>query len=102
MTATSRHLTADDVISLVSERDIRFIRLWFTDVLGNLSPESLLGDGSLVDRYPLSAYALDFHVDVGVAELSGVPPTILIRSSVSLFELANAVSGIGSLCMAMS
>ena len=24
-----------------------------TDVLGNLSPESLLGDGSLADRYPL-------------------------------------------------
>ena len=41
MTATSRHLTAEDVISLVSERDIRFIRLWFTDILGQLKAFSI-------------------------------------------------------------
>src|SRR5690349_24408134 len=41
MTATTRHLTADDVISLVSERDIRFIRLWFTDILGQLKAFSI-------------------------------------------------------------
>src|SRR5881396_3261169 len=29
-------LTADDVIRLASEREIRFIRLWFTDILGQL------------------------------------------------------------------
>jgi hypothetical protein len=58
-----------------------------TDVLGNLSPESLLGDGSLVDRYPLSAYALDHHVDVGVTELSGVPPTIAHWAAAQLWSL---------------
>ena len=60
-----------------------------SDVLGNLSPESLLGDGSLVDRYPLSAYALDFHVDVGVSELSGVPPTIAHWAAAQLWSLSS-------------
>ncbi|HEY2771071.1 MAG TPA: glutamine synthetase family protein [Solirubrobacteraceae bacterium] len=34
-------LTADDVISLVAEREIRFIRLWFTDILGQLKAFSI-------------------------------------------------------------
>ena len=34
-------LTADDVISIVAERDIRFIRLWFTDILGQLKSFSM-------------------------------------------------------------
>jgi glutamine synthetase len=34
-------LTADDVMSLASERDIRFIRLWFTDILGQLKAFSI-------------------------------------------------------------
>ncbi len=34
-------LTADDVTRLVQERDIRFIRLWFTDVLGQLKSFSI-------------------------------------------------------------
>jgi glutamine synthetase len=34
-------LTAQDVISLVADRDIRFIRLWFTDVLGQLKAFSI-------------------------------------------------------------
>jgi glutamine synthetase len=34
-------LTADDVKALVGERDIRFIRLWFTDVLGQLKSFSI-------------------------------------------------------------
>jgi glutamine synthetase len=34
-------LTADDVMRLVEERDIRFIRLWFTDVLGQLKSFSI-------------------------------------------------------------
>jgi hypothetical protein len=43
-----------------------------TDVLGNISPESLLGGGgSLVDRYPLSAYSLDYHVDSGSRTRAG-------------------------------
>jgi hypothetical protein len=46
-----------------------------TDVLGNISPESLLGGGgSLVDRYPLSAYSLDSHVDVGITNPGGISP----------------------------
>ena len=55
----------DFVLRTVEERDIRFVRLWFTDVLGNLksfsiSPEELeeafeegIGvDGSSVDGFP--------------------------------------------------
>src|SRR3984885_15061298 len=38
---TDRPLTAEDVISLVAERDMRFIRLWFTDVLGQLKAFSI-------------------------------------------------------------
>jgi glutamine synthetase len=34
-------LTAEDVARLVEERDIRFIRLWFTDVLGQLKSFSI-------------------------------------------------------------
>src|SRR6201995_2282072 len=34
-------LTADDVITIVKERDIRFIRLWFTDILGQLKAFSI-------------------------------------------------------------
>ena len=41
MTLTAPPLTAEDVISLVAERDIRFIRLWFTDILGQLKAFSI-------------------------------------------------------------
>jgi TrbL/VirB6 plasmid conjugal transfer protein len=58
-----------------------------TDVLGNLSPESLLGGGSLANRYPLSAYGLDYHVDVGVTDLDGVPPTIAHWAAAQLWSL---------------
>ena len=34
-------------------------------MLGNIGPSSQVEDG-LADKYPLSAYALDYHVDVGV------------------------------------
>src|SRR5207248_10196466 len=48
MTTQARPLTADDVTSLVQERDVRFIRLWFTDILGQLKAFSInatvLGD----------------------------------------------------------
>ncbi len=33
--------TADDVKALVAERDIRFIRFWFTDILGHLKSFSI-------------------------------------------------------------
>ncbi|MDX6649072.1 MAG: glutamine synthetase, partial [Solirubrobacteraceae bacterium] len=34
-------LTADDVQAIVDERKIRFIRFWFTDVLGQLKSFSI-------------------------------------------------------------
>src|SRR2546423_15674544 len=33
--------TADDVKALVQDQDIRFIRLWFTDILGQLKSFSI-------------------------------------------------------------
>src|ERR671930_574911 len=33
--------TAEDVKSIVEERDIRFVRLWFTDILGQLKSFSI-------------------------------------------------------------
>src|ERR687885_1265075 len=33
--------TADDVMSIVKDQDIRFIRLWFTDILGQLKSFSI-------------------------------------------------------------
>src|SRR5436309_316243 len=41
MTSIAPRLTAEDVTSLASERDIRFIRLWFTDILGQLKAFSI-------------------------------------------------------------
>jgi len=43
-------LTADDVMRLVEERDIRFIRLWFTDVLGQLKSFSI-NSSELADAF---------------------------------------------------
>src|SRR4051794_26048527 len=37
--------TADDVKAMVEERDIRFIRLWFTDILGQLKSFSINKEG---------------------------------------------------------
>src|SRR5215216_5871999 len=37
-----RPSTPDDVKALVQERGIRFIRLWFTDILGQLSTFAIL------------------------------------------------------------
>ena len=36
--------TADDVKSIVDDRDIRFIRFWFTDILGQLKSFSINKD----------------------------------------------------------
>jgi len=48
VTGTATPLSSEDVTSLVQERDIRFIRLWFTDILGQLKSFSInateLGD----------------------------------------------------------
>src|ERR1700724_4132307 len=41
MSTVPRPLTADDVMALASGRDIRFIRLWFTDILGQLKAFSI-------------------------------------------------------------
>src|SRR3954454_10669576 len=42
--------TADDVKSFVADRDIRFIRLWFTDILGQLKSFSI-NAGELDDAF---------------------------------------------------
>jgi hypothetical protein len=79
-----------------------------SDLLGNVAPESQAG-GGLVDRYPLSAYALDYHVDVGVTEPEGVPPMIaqwaasqlwsatsfLVKSVIDLFTWAFSLDLLG-------
>lgn len=36
-----KKMTADDVMSTIEERDIRFVRLWFTDILGQLKSFSI-------------------------------------------------------------
>jgi glutamine synthetase len=41
MNAEQQPLTKDDVLALVKERDIRFIRFWFTDILGQLKSFSI-------------------------------------------------------------
>src|SRR5207302_2832787 len=41
MTTTAEPLNDQDVLSVVRERDIRFIRLWFTDILGQLKAFSI-------------------------------------------------------------
>ena len=38
---TEHALTADDVLAIVAEQKIRFIRLWFTDILGQLKAFSI-------------------------------------------------------------
>ena len=40
MAADSPH-TSDDVIGMVAESGVRFVRLWFTDVLGQLKSFSI-------------------------------------------------------------
>jgi TrbL/VirB6 plasmid conjugal transfer protein len=60
-----------------------------SDVLGNLSPESLLGADSLANRYPLAAYSLDYHTDVGITDLDGVPATIAHWAAAQLWSLTS-------------
>ena len=59
-----------------------------TDVLGNISPQSQLS-GGLADQYPLSAYSLDYHTDVGITQLDGVPPTIAQWAAAQLWSLTS-------------
>src|SRR5947208_14271595 len=64
MTAIADTLTAEDVTALVKEREIRFIRLWFTDMLGQLKSFSInateLGDafegGMGFDGSPITGF----------------------------------------------
>jgi hypothetical protein len=79
-----------------------------SDLLGNVAPESQAG-GGLVDKYPLSAYALDYHVDVGITDPEGVPPMIaqwaasqlwsatgfLVSSVIALFTWAFSLDLLG-------
>jgi hypothetical protein len=59
-----------------------------SDVIGNVSPESQVG-GGLVDKYPLSAYALDYHVDVGLTDPGGVAPMIAHWAAAQLWSMTS-------------
>jgi hypothetical protein len=59
-----------------------------SDLVGNVSPEPRLA-GGLVDRYPLSAYALDYHVDVGLTNIGGVPPMIAQWAAAQLWSVTS-------------
>src|SRR3954452_6812933 len=56
-----------------------------SDLLGNIGPETQVA-GGLAERYPLSAYSLDYHVDVGVTDPEGVPPMIAQWASAQLWS----------------
>jgi hypothetical protein len=56
-----------------------------SDLLGNIGPESQVA-GGLADRYPLTAYSLDYHVDVGVTDPEGVPPMIAQWAAAQLWS----------------
>jgi hypothetical protein len=56
-----------------------------SDLLGNIGPETQVA-GGLADRYPLSAYSLDYHVDVGVTDPEGVPPMIAQWAAAQLWS----------------
>jgi hypothetical protein len=55
-----------------------------TDVLGNIGPDS--GIGGLTDKYPISYFALDYHVDAGITDMDGVPPSIAMWAAGQLWE----------------
>src|SRR4051794_7922301 len=59
-----------------------------SDLLGNVSPQSQVA-GGLMDRYPLSAYALDYHVNVGVTDPGGVPAMIAQWAAAQLWSLSS-------------
>src|SRR3954454_9306776 len=56
-----------------------------SDMLGNVGPASQV-PGGLMDRYPLSAYSLDYHVDVGVTHPDGVPAMIAQWAAAQLWS----------------
>ena len=59
-----------------------------SDLLANVSPESRVA-GGLVDRYPLSAYSLDYRVDVDSADLDAVTPTIAQWAAAQLWSVTS-------------
>ncbi len=59
-----------------------------TDLVSNIAPESQLA-GGLADRYPLSAYSLDYHVDVGVTDPGGVPPMIAQWAAAQIWSVTS-------------
>jgi hypothetical protein len=59
-----------------------------SDLLGNIGPESQVA-GGLADRYPLSAYSLDYHVDVGVTDPEGIPPMIAQWAAAQLWNVTS-------------
>src|SRR4051812_1709034 len=56
-----------------------------SDMLGNVGPATQV-PGGLMTRYPLSAYALDYHVDVGVTHPDGIPAMIAQWAAAQLWS----------------
>jgi hypothetical protein len=61
-----------------------------SDPIGNISPESQVS-GGLADRYPLSAYALDYHVYVGLTDPGGVAPMIAHWAAAQLWSMTSFI-----------
>lgn len=59
-----------------------------SDMLGNIGPSSQVQDG-LADKYPLSAYALDYQVEAGVTDPDGVPPMIAQWAAAQLWSVTS-------------
>ena len=53
------------------------------------SRRSRCSAASRSNRYPLSAYSLDYHTDVGITDLDGVPATIAHWAAAQLWSLTS-------------
>lgn len=88
MRARWRRLLTSVVGFFLLASPLAFAEYRGSDVLGNIGPESQV-PGGLVDRYPLSAYTLDYHVDVGVTSPDGIPPMIAQWAAAQLWSITS-------------
>src|SRR4051794_14426619 len=59
-----------------------------SDLLGNVAPQSQVA-GGLADRYPLTAFSLDYHVDAGVTNPEGIPSMIAQWAAAQLWNVTS-------------